>query len=879
MRLPHFLRTLFGRRRAEAELKAELQFHLEQEAAAHERAGLSPAEARLAAQRDFGGVAQVEEQCREAWGTRFLDTLRQDLAYGRRGLGRNPGYSLIIVLTLALGIGANTAIFSLVHGVLLRDLPYAEPSRLVALQQNVTRGANPNLGFSATDLADYRARLRAFEGLVEYHAMWFILLGREEPERVQTAVVSHDFFRLLGVPPMLGRDFRPEEDEPGAPAVLILGHDYWQRSFGGDPGVVGRVFEMNNRPHTVVGVMPPLPAYPGNDMVFMPTAACPTRAGETARTQRDFRMIGDVIGRVKPGVPLAQAEADLRRVAAELCGELPQDYRAEDGYTATLRPLAEAFTGGARTPLLVLLATSGFVLLIACANVANLTLARLVRRERELAVRATLGAGRRRIFRQLLTENLLLALTGGAAGIALAAAGLDALTHYTARYLPRSEEIALNAPVLGFALLLSVLTGLAFGSRPALPSAERLMEALKDGARGSGAGGNRLRALLVVSQVAVSVPLLVGAGLAARSVLNLQRTGTGLETERALGATVNLNWSRYGTAEARREFWLRAVEQARAVPGVIAAGVTANEPLNGLANFRNPFVVEGRPRQEGAAGPAAAVTVVDEDYFTVVGQPLLRGRSFHATDTAEAPGVLVVNQSLARRHWPEEDAVGRRVSFDRGRTWLTVVGVVADARQQIDREAEDEAYVPLRRSGPLAATLMVRTAGDPASFGAPLREALRRVDPLQPVTRIQTLAQVRANALVPSRLLASLLGLFALLALVITAAGIGGVLAFTVSQRTQEIGIRVALGASRGDVLWMVLREGLALVGTGLVLGLGASLALVHLMGSLLYGVPATDPATFLLVCGALLLVAALACALPARRATGISPMIALRAS
>ena len=876
--LPHFLRRLFHRDHAEHELTREMEHHLALETEGNLRAGMSPEEARLSALRAFGGVAQVQEECRDAWGVRFMDNLRQDLGYSFRGLRRNPGFSFVVVLTLALGIGANTAIFSVVQGVLLRPLPYTAPDRVVTLNQAAPKAGQPFLGFSVLDFTDFRERNRTFSALAEYHSMWFILLGRPEPERVQTGVVSDNFFDLLGVKPLLGRTFLPGEDKLGAAPVLVLSYEYWQRSFGGDPEVVGRVFEMNNRPHTVVGVLPPLPAYPNADQVYMPASACPFRGAQATFTNRQGRIISHVFARLKDGVSPTQARDDAQRVGVELCGEFPASYPVNGGYTVGLQDVATAFIGDSRTPLFLLLATSGFVLLIACANVANLALARLVRRDRELAVRAAMGAGRGRILRQLLTENLLLALVGGAGGLVLAAAGVRLLVEYAGRFLPRANEIAINGPVLLFALVVSVATGLLFGSRPTLPTGDRLAAMLKDGSRGTGGARNRLRALLVVSQVAVSVPLLVCAGLTARSLLKLQEVDPGLDTRHVLAANLNLNWSRYNDFVKRYGFWERAMNEASALAGVESVAVSGVQPLNGLVNFATPFRLEGRAPQADTPLPSATVLVSSENYFSVVGQPLLRGRSFLSADAQPAPAVAIINQSLAHRLWPAEDPVGRRVTFDNGTTWTTIVGVVANARQQLNADPVDEIHVPLRQTGGLiSGTVLVRTAAAPAALSRELRAALHRADAQQPITRIETLEESRRNALAAPRLVATLLGLFALLALVITAAGIGGVLAFTVSQRTQEIGIRMALGAGRADVLWMVLRQGLGLVLLGLALGTGAAFFLSRVMNGILYAVPPTDPLTFATVIGVLLLVAVIACLLPAQRATSVSPITALR--
>jgi predicted permease len=693
-------------------------------------------------------------------------------------------------------------------------------------------------------------------------------------------VVSDNFFDTLGVKPLLGRAFLPGEDKQGAAPVLLLSYNFWQKSFAGDPNVVGQVFQMNDKPHTVVGVLPPLPAFPNLDQVFMPAAACPFRGADRVLSNRNGRIISHVFARVKAGVTLAQAQDDAQRIGAELATAYPQNYPVNDGYTVRIQSVTEAFTGRSRTPLFVLLATSAFVLLIACANVANLSLSRLVLRDHELAMRVALGAGRGRILKQLITENVLLAALGGLAGLALAAWGLDALKVYAAAFLPRADEIQISAPVLLFTAAISLSTGLLFGSWPRLPMADSLFGSLKDGARSGASHGGRLRGLLIVGQVAISVPLLVGAALAARSLVQLHQVDTGVDTNRVLAASLSLNFTKYNTFEKRLDFWDRNLDEIRRLPAVESVAISGSIPLNGLANNPSTFAIEHRDVQANSVSAAAFVLISSEDYFKTVGETLLRGRTFTSGDTQAAPQVAIINQSLASRYWPNEDPVGQRITFDNGQNWATIVGIVANARQQIDAAPQDEIHFPLRAGNALnSGSIMVRTHGAPGALRQELREAIRRVDPQQPVTRIETLEQVRTRALASPTLIATLLGLFALLALVITAAGIGGVLAFSVNQRTQEIGIRMALGASRSAVLAMVLRQGLMLVLIGLAGGTIAALSLVRLMKDVLFGVSPTDPLTFLAVAIVLLAVAVFACLMPARRATMVNPIAALRAN
>jgi predicted permease len=875
------LRTLFKIKRTEREMDRELRFHLEMEAEENVRRGMPPDEARLAAQRSFGGVERFKEECRDVKRNRPLETLWQDARFGARALGRNPSFMLAAVLTLSLGIGANTAIFSVVYGVLLRPLPYQQGGQLVVLKQQAPLARNDNLNFSVKEIDDYRAQNRTLTDLAEHHSMSFTLFGGPEPERIQAAVVSANFFELMGVTPLLGRTFAPSDEAHGAEAVLILSHQYWLRSHKGDPNVVGRVFRMNDRPHTVIGVLPPLPQYPNENDMYMPTSACPTRSSEQFIANRQARMMS-VFARLKAGVSEAQAQADLATIAGRMKETYPDAYPANLGFGLTLASLHKELTQGAQPTFLVLLCTAGLVLLLACANMANLTLARLMRRERELAVRAALGATRRRLMRQLLTESMLLSLIGGALGALLAAWSVRLLVNFAARFTPRAAEISLDTTVLLFTLVVSVATGLVFGLLPALSTRQNLIPSLKEGGRSAaGAGRRRLRGALVVAQVAVSFVLLVGAGLTLRSLFKLQKVNPGFDPERVLVMRVTANWSKYTTAQQYRDLSLRLIERARAAPGVLSAAMASTYPLNplGLATggFNVNFQIEGRPPNTNEPAPQVDYRVASADYFQTIRLPLLKGRLFTEADDAQARQVAVINQTMARHRWGDEDPVGKRISFDQGKNWVTIAGIVGDVRQYgLNREPTDELYRPMRQTGG-AGNLLVRTTVAPSVMMAQLRQAVYAVDPENAIDQAQTLENVRDESIASPRLTAALLGMFAALAVFITAAGIAGVMALTVSQRTHEIGVRMALGASAGGVLRLVLRQGLTLVLLGLALGVAGAFALTRMMSTLLFAVEPTDPLTWLAVALTLAVVAALACFAPARRATMIDPLMALR--
>jgi putative ABC transport system permease protein len=871
------LMSLFRRNRLERELDAELRFHIDMLTDQQMRAGLPPDEARRKALRDFGVVARVKDDVRDAWMSRLFETLAQDVRYGLKNLRRNPGFALVVILTMAMGIGANTAIFSVVNGVLLQPLPYRDGDRLIVLRQQQPLAALDDIGFSVQEIEEYRTRSHSLENIAEFHNMWFILLGRAEPERLATGVVSANFFEALGVRPAYGRDFQEADDKPGAPAVLILSDAYWRRSFHADPSVIGRVFKMNDRPHQVIGILPPVTQYPLEVDVYMPTSACPFRSAQKFIDNRNARMM-HAFGRVKPGITMEKARADLDVVAAGIQAEHPDVYLARDGYRIGITPLKEEMTRDFRTTLLVLLGTAGFVLLIVCASVANLTLARMVRREREIAIRSVLGASRLRLLRQLLTESLLLAILGGTLGIALAAWGLDLLVAYAERFTPRAAEIGIDKAVLLYTFAISVLTGLVFGSVPALTGPLGMSPALKDGGRTT-QNSQAVRSVLIVVQVAASFMLLIGAGLTLRTVLNLQRVDPGFKTDNLLTMRIDLNFSKYKGPQVPA-FWERLEERLRAEPGVLAAGGGGTFPLNELGPFTGALRIEGRELAPDAPRLLVDYYLATPDYFSTIGQPFLAGRPFESSDrdVNTLNPVVIINKSMARHYWPDQDPVGRRIGGD-GEQWFTIVGVVADTLQQLKETAHDEVYRPLMQTTQLSTTWLLRTGMEPKQMEKQIRDAVHAIDPDQPVDHFRTVAEVRRASLESPRLTAVLLGLFALLALVITAAGIAGVIAFSVNQRTQEFGIRMALGAQRGSVLTMVLRQGISLVLIGLALGMAGAVILTRALTTILFGVQPTDALTFVAVSMVLVAVAAAACLIPARRAASVDPMVALRVS
>jgi predicted permease len=818
-------------------------------------------------------------------GVTFLESLARDIRYGIRVLLRNPVFTIITVLTLALGIGANTAIFSLIAGVLLRPLPYQNGERIVVVHQQSRLEPTGNMVFSAKEVFDYRDQSQTMDALVEHHSMNFILYGQQEPERVQTGVVSANFFDVLGVKPLLGRTFLPGDEQPGADAVLILSHKYWMQNQGGSPDVVGKVFQLNNRSHTVIGVLPPIPEYPSQSDVYMPTTQCPFRSAASFIQNRNERMM-TVFGRLKPGVPVQQAQADVGRIAVNLQQAYPDSYPKNEGYTATVAPLQEELTRQARPTFPLLLATAGLVLLIASANVANLSLARLMRREQEMAVRVALGASRGRLVQQLLTESIVLALVGGGLGLLITRWAMPLLIIFAARFTNRTGEIGIDLPVLLFTLFVSIAAGLVCGLMPLfssrLDSRWNLAATLKEDAGRSTSGGkNRVRSLLVVAQVAVAYTLLIGAGLMLRSLVKLHEVNPGFNPENVLVMRLSPSWSKYTGNRQLDDLFRSIMERVASQPGVQSSALASTYPLNPNGLTSGPknieFQTEEHPLGEGQLAAQVDPRAVSPEYFQTMSIPLMKGRIFTAADDRKAIPVAIINQSTARHHWGDSDPVGKRISLGDRKQLFTIVGVVGDVKQYgLDREPIDEVYFPLAQN-PSANFLLVRTSSDPMSLARLMRDSVHQVDVDIAVDEVRTLEQVRDDSAATPRLTTCLFGLFAALALVITVAGITGVMALMVTQRRREIGLRMALGASRRRVLTMVMRQGMTLVLLGLIPGVAGALLLKGLIENLLFATLPTDPLTFATVSVVFMIVTATACLIPALRATRIDPLRSLR--
>jgi len=905
----NWIKQFLSRRRLYSDLSQEIREHLEEKIDELVAAGMSREEATYAARREFGNATLIEERGREVWGWSWLETLGQDVRYGFRQLRRNPGFTIVAVLTLALGIGANTAIFSVVNAVVLRPLPFPHSDRLVWIAESIP-ALNVEIA-TGGDYADWKDQSHTLDRVAAYdrgaaaeggaaQSADFNLTGRGTPARVHGVDVSASFFATLGVEPQLGRAFTENEDQPNGPHVAVLMYPFWQQYFGADPHVLGQTVNLDAAPYTVVGVMPASFRFPGESdaQILMPLALNPASERLRIQSQRLVR----IIGRLKPGVSLAAARADLdeiRKRAQPSSGPMPAEGEGGEGNAMEtpgpggpppaselkLVPLAEHLAGNLRPAMLTLLGAVGLVLLIACANVANLMLTRASSRTREVAVRAVLGAGRWRLVRQLLAESVTLAVAGGVAGLLLAAGGVAVI----ARLLPARAGggiLAVAAPkvdgnVLLFALAASILTGILFGLAPAVTvTRSGLAEGLKEGAKVASPGGRRgwLRGALAVAELSLALVLLIGAGLLIKSFYRVLQVNPGFAPERVLTMDLSLTDTRYPAPRQQSEFFSDVLRCVESLPGVRSAALADSLPLSPYQTFLMMPLDRLLPRAALSSSTRVMISrlTVSPGYFYTLGIPVLKGRTFTDHDDEQALKVAVVNEALAHHLWPTEDPIGRQVPLFGDN--LTVVGVVGNTRHEgLSKETVAEFYVPYLQSPSNFMQLAVRTAADPDSVVSAVRAQVRDVDPDQPLYHVATLQQVLSDSLAPRRLNLLLLGIFAGIALALATVGIYGVMAFSVTQRTHEIGIRMALGAERRNVLGLIVRQGLRLTLIGVVLGIVGAWALTSFLASFLFGVAPRDPATFALVSLVLVAVSVLACYIPARRATRVDPMVALR--
>ncbi len=886
-RFYEFCRNIFSRKRVERELDEEIGSYLELMAAEKERCGLPREEALLQSRRELDGMEQIKENVRDIRYGVSIDTLLQDLRYALRTLAKNRAFSTVAILTLALGIGANTTIFTVVNGVLLKPLPYPEPDRLLMLWERQL--SDGTLGTVApANFFDWREQSHSFIKMAAIDPYPdFILNGAGEPKRLSGGAVSSDFFPLLGVRMALGRSFLAEEDRPGQNRVVVLSYSTWLRDFGGRPDIVGQQLALNNTGYTVVGVLPrdfslvskASDFQSRNRFDLWTPLALPTPPEPWQRGTHPLC----VFARLKPDVQLPQAQADLNRIAQNLQRLYPADDK-ERGITAV--PMSQHVIANVRTALFTILAAVGMVLLIACANIANLLLTRAATRQKEMALRVALGATRKRLAQQLLTESILLAVVGGALGLAFAFLSVPALVHHLPTDLPRTSEISVDGRVLAFTSLISLITGIVFGLVPLFQSRRiSANDSLKQSGRGVATGQSRLRSALIVGQVAVALVLLIGAGLMTKSFWNLIRVSPGFHTERILTARLSLppqytNGYQFGLGKHRRisAFERQLLERVREIPGVESAAFTAYLPLSGEDNAW-AFNIEGRPEKPPGVYDMANYRPVSAGYFETIGIPVERGRGFASTDAEDHPLVVIVNHSMARSFWGRENPVGRRLRFS-GPDWRTVVGVVGDVHhEELDKKPEPEMYVPYGQIANVEArpTIVLRTSIQPSSLAGALRKAVSEVDANVPVDHIETMRQIVSVSVGQSRFRTAVLLMFAFLALFVASIGLYGVMSHLVSQRIREFGIRMAVGASRGAVLRLVLGQAAKLVSIGICLGLVGAAILARLITTLLFGVAPFDAATLTLVPLLMAVVALVASYIPANRAAKSDPLASLR--
>ena len=872
------LKAMLHKERVEKELDEELRGYAETSAAEKMQAGMSREEAMREVRMSMGSPEGVKEEVRSVGWETFVETLWQDVRYGARMLRKNPGFTLVAVLTLALGIGANTAIFSVVNAVLLRPLPFHDPGRLCLVTESIP--SFPSIGPSYQNYTDFRDQAKSFEGLAAVHIDRLNLTGQGEPQRLSAQMATTSLFPLLGVSALEGHTFTTEEDRYGGPAVVLLSYGFWQREFGGAQNILGKNITLNDKPFTVTGILPPGFQFIVPVDVMVPFA--PWAHG--LPDDRNWHPGITAIGRLRANVTLLQARAEMATIAQRLAKQFPE-YDTDMG--ANVTGLQDSLVQNVRPALVMLLGAVGLVLLIACGNIANLLLARAAPRYREIAVRTALGAGRLRIVRQLLTESVLLALAGGAAGLLLARLTMTPLLSLAPTTFANLGKIGLDGKVLAFTAIVALLAGVAFGLVPALQTAKLdIRPALSDASRGStgGASRHRMRNILTVTEVALAFVLLISAGLLIRSFARLQDVQPGFDASHLLVADVPVSPNAYAQPSKRMALFDQLIERARNLPGVTSAGAALFLPVTGSGSVIH-FNIQGRPPKTPHDYILIGYRPVSPEYLQTLRAPLLAGRMLNDADTERSPYVAVVNESMAKLYFPGESPLGKQIQIGATPTsqipWAEIVGVVGDMKQSLASEASAEMYIPYRQANSLlpifVMSVVLRTANDPHSEIASLRSAAHGLDANQPLVNLRTMQENIATSVSDPRFRTILLGIFAASALLLSLIGLYGLMAYSVVQRTSEIGIRLALGAQRNDVLRLIVGQGLKLVVAGVVIGIVGALALSKLLARFLYGVVPSDPATFVVVPALLIVVALVACWVPARRAMNVDPIVALR--
>jgi predicted permease len=881
--LRYRVRALFRHRVVERELDEEIQFHFDRQVEKYLKSGMSEAESKRRARLAFGGHEQVKENCREARGTGFIELTLQDAKYALRQLSANPTFTLIMILTLALSIGANSAIFSVINGVLLKRLPYRQPDRLVRLF--LSSREYPKFPLNPFDFLDFRARNHSFDAIAAFTRGDVQLSGDGEPVRLNGFGVTSGYFRVLGLQPELGREFDFQAEIPGNGLKVILSDRVWRTRFGADPNIIGRKITMNMQPFTVIGVMPAGTEHPGNDYHAV-------AYGESVDVWWPFSFNGNSnqrgshfiegIGRLKNNVSVQTARAEMNAIMAQLAREHPNN---DSGWTVLVIPLYTEIVGASRQLLLVLLGSVGIVLLIACANIANLLMARASTRQREFAVRLAMGAPRLRVVRQLLTESLVISIIGGALGLALAFGGVRILVGLLPADFPRAQDIHISWPVLAFTLLVSLITGILFGLAPALQASRTdPKQGLQKAGRTSTAGRHqgRLRNALVAAEVSLASVLLIGAGLMLRTFLNLVHLDPGFRQDHLLTASLSLPQAQYKTDAKTAQFYDRLATNLNQLPGVESAGAGSDLPWTGYDENAGGFTIEGKkppPNQEFHARYHMATP----GYFSAMGIALIEGRFFTEADKKDAPWALIINHAMAERYWPHQDVLGKRISFEdvpkKDSDWMTIVGVVGDVKDQPNSPGAEPAFWWSEFQQPEPdMSIAIRTRSDPRQVIDSLRQAVHQLDPALAVADIKSMDTVADSSISTPRFTSMLVGLFAGLAILLAAIGAYGVIAYSVSQRTAEFGLRVALGAQRGDLLRMVMVQSAKLAVPGTILGVLLALGLGRVVQGLVYDVSPSDPVILSAVVLLVLAVALIATYVPARCASRSDPMASLRA-